>query len=57
MNVWKKIRLAPICVCTLCLAAIGMVIYSPQDWWTPALVMIGAAYCLAYLDRTERMFP
>jgi hypothetical protein len=54
MSTWKKIRLAPVCACALCLAAVSVVLYA-QDWWTPALVMIGAAACLAYMDRTDRM--
>ena len=56
MNTLRRIRLLPICACALCLASVSMVIYS-FDWWTPALVMVGAAYCLAYLDRTDRMSP
>jgi fatty acid desaturase len=56
MSALRRVRLLPVCACALCLAAVSVVIYS-QDWWTPALVMIGAAACLAYMDRTDRMSP
>ena len=57
MSALRRIRVLPVCVCTLCLAAVGMVLYSWVDWWTPALVMVGASACLAYLDRTDRSYP
>lgn len=53
MKTLRKIRMLPVCVCALCLAVCSMAIYD-WDWWTPALVMVGSAWCLAYLDRTDR---
>lgn len=53
MKTLERVRVLPLCVCALCLAAVSLVVYD-WDWWTPAVVMVGAAWCLAYLDRSDR---
>lgn len=53
MKTLRQVRMLPVCVCALCLAAVSLVLYD-WDWWTPAMVMIGSSWTLAYLDRTDR---